>query len=600
MANHFLRAGDARAAEWLVRAGERAQLAYAWPTAVERYEAALALMERQGGGPGERAWLLFRLALLRRYDRPGEGIAALDEAERRAAEAGDRALAACARFYRGQLRAYSGAVRAAIPEMEAGVAALDALGSGEQARFRALAARRAATNEVSPHGVLAAWLADVGRYAEAGALGERVAAEEAAARDGGGLTASAYADAHLALATTYAPLGRPEEARRESARARAGYRARENHFFVGWATMWELERVTLPYRADDLAERERLAREAEQAWALAARGQASVMPRQLRLGLLLLGGDWAEARHLAAAAQASQGLAERRQWGALALATLARSQGEAELVLALVREWLPQGPATSPGDSVAYYVQSMQRLAALVAIDAGDLPTARAWLAAHDRWLEWSGAVLGQAEGHLGWAAYHRAAGDLTLARQHAEQALVHATEPRQPLALLAAHRLLGELDTTAGDDAQAQAHLDQALALADACAAPYERALTLLALAELHAATGKQDDARAVLDEVRAILTPLDAKPTLARADALATKLAEAQQPRERYPAGLTAREVEVLGLVAQGLTNAQVAERLYVTPRTVNAHLTAVYSKLGVASRSAAVRFAHDHGLR
>ena len=54
------------------------------------------------------------------------------------------------------------------------------------------------------------------------------------------------------------------------------------------------------------------------------------------------------------------------------------------------------------------------------------------------------------------------------------------------------------------------------------------------------------------------------------------------------------------MLRLVAEGLSNAQVAERLYVTPRTVNAHLTAVYSKLGVTSRSAAVRFALDHGLR
>ncbi len=53
------------------------------------------------------------------------------------------------------------------------------------------------------------------------------------------------------------------------------------------------------------------------------------------------------------------------------------------------------------------------------------------------------------------------------------------------------------------------------------------------------------------------------------------------------------------MLRLVAQGLTNAQVAERLYVTPRTVNAHLTAIYTKLGVSSRSAATRFALEHQL-
>jgi predicted ATPase/DNA-binding CsgD family transcriptional regulator len=64
-------------------------------------------------------------------------------------------------------------------------------------------------------------------------------------------------------------------------------------------------------------------------------------------------------------------------------------------------------------------------------------------------------------------------------------------------------------------------------------------------------------------------------------------------------YPLGLTAREVEVLRLVASGLTNAQAAERLSVTPRTINSHLTSVYGKIGVTSRSGAVRFAVDHDL-
>jgi len=64
-------------------------------------------------------------------------------------------------------------------------------------------------------------------------------------------------------------------------------------------------------------------------------------------------------------------------------------------------------------------------------------------------------------------------------------------------------------------------------------------------------------------------------------------------------YPAGLTAREMEVLRLVAQGKTDAQIAEQLVISPRTVNWHLTAIYSKLGVSSRSAATRYALDHAL-
>ena len=63
--------------------------------------------------------------------------------------------------------------------------------------------------------------------------------------------------------------------------------------------------------------------------------------------------------------------------------------------------------------------------------------------------------------------------------------------------------------------------------------------------------------------------------------------------------PAGLTAREVEVLRWVACGLTDAQVAERLIISPRTVTSHLSSIYNKLGVTSRSAATRFAVEHRL-
>ncbi|MGB8344141.1 MAG: tetratricopeptide repeat protein [Ktedonobacteraceae bacterium] len=64
-------------------------------------------------------------------------------------------------------------------------------------------------------------------------------------------------------------------------------------------------------------------------------------------------------------------------------------------------------------------------------------------------------------------------------------------------------------------------------------------------------------------------------------------------------YPAGLSAREVDVLRLVAQGLSDAEVAEQLIVSPRTVTTHLTSIYNKLGVNSRAAATRFAVEHHL-
>ncbi len=64
-------------------------------------------------------------------------------------------------------------------------------------------------------------------------------------------------------------------------------------------------------------------------------------------------------------------------------------------------------------------------------------------------------------------------------------------------------------------------------------------------------------------------------------------------------YPAGLTAREIDVLRLVAQGLPDARIAEQLVLSPRTVNTHLRSIYGKIGVSSRSAATRFAFEHDL-
>jgi predicted ATPase/DNA-binding CsgD family transcriptional regulator len=63
--------------------------------------------------------------------------------------------------------------------------------------------------------------------------------------------------------------------------------------------------------------------------------------------------------------------------------------------------------------------------------------------------------------------------------------------------------------------------------------------------------------------------------------------------------PGGLTRREFEVLRLLAEGLTNAQIAERLVISPTTVNSYLSSIYSKLGVSSRLGAMRYAIDHHL-
>jgi DNA-binding NarL/FixJ family response regulator len=68
---------------------------------------------------------------------------------------------------------------------------------------------------------------------------------------------------------------------------------------------------------------------------------------------------------------------------------------------------------------------------------------------------------------------------------------------------------------------------------------------------------------------------------------------------PAPVYPDGLTAREVEVLRLLAQGWTDLQIAEQLVISPRTVSTHLTSIYRKIQVTTRSAATRYALEKKL-
>jgi DNA-binding NarL/FixJ family response regulator len=122
---------------------------------------------------------------------------------------------------------------------------------------------------------------------------------------------------------------------------------------------------------------------------------------------------------------------------------------------------------------------------------------------------------------------------------------------------------------------------------------------LTLLAMAELSLAMGKSTDAATLLDEMRAICTPLGAQPALARADVLTARFAAANSASRPYAAGLSAREAEVLRLVAAGQTNREIAAALFLSEHTIHVHVRNILTKTHTDNRTHAAAFAHDHGL-
>ena len=83
------------------------------------------------------------------------------------------------------------------------------------------------------------------------------------------------------------------------------------------------------------------------------------------------------------------------------------------------------------------------------------------------------------------------------------------------------------------------------------------------------------------------------------AAADAVLEAAGHRLPRRREAVAGLTAREVEVLILLARGLSNRQIAERLVITPKTAGNHVEHIYAKIGASSRAAAAMFAVQHGL-
>lgn len=162
--------------------------------------------------------------------------------------------------------------------------------------------------------------------------------------------------------------------------------------------------------------------------------------------------------------------------------------------------------------------------------------------------------------------------------------------------------RHLGAAAALLGDRVRAREYYEQALAVANAIRFRPEVALTNLDYAELQAEEPhERDEAQRRLETVIEEFRAMSMQPALERALALSDRLRTAQAGSSRpvYPDGLTAREVEVLGLVATGATNREIAATLIVTPGTVHQHLINIFAKIGARRRADAAAYATRHGL-
>ncbi|MQA27495.1 MAG: DNA-binding response regulator [Micromonosporaceae bacterium] len=122
---------------------------------------------------------------------------------------------------------------------------------------------------------------------------------------------------------------------------------------------------------------------------------------------------------------------------------------------------------------------------------------------------------------------------------------------------------------------------------------APYETARVRLRMAQACRRLSDHDTAEMELDAARLVFEQLGATPALEQARELAGR------PAPPAAGGLTAREVEVLRLVATGATNRQIADELVISEKTVARHLSNMFTKLGLSSRAAATAYAYQHDL-
>ena len=154
-----------------------------------------------------------------------------------------------------------------------------------------------------------------------------------------------------------------------------------------------------------------------------------------------------------------------------------------------------------------------------------------------------------------------------------------------------AAAEASGAVELAGGDAAGALPYLRKAQQLWARADAPFDRARARVLTGRALAAVGDAETSRRELEAARAAFRQVGARPAADEVDRLLAP--------DSLPSGLTAREAEVLRLVASGRSNAQIAAALVLSEKTVARHLSNIFTKLAVGSRTGATAYAFEHGL-